>query len=226
MEFQSTREDQKSLSLTVYTNGFGLVKHKRQIRTDAKIGEIRFADVADQVDMDSIVIHGIDVLEHSYDYNLVSKRKLLEKYIGQVVTIRNHGEGHEVEVRLVSVSDGLIEELESIGEDAIEHTPLEGKLKFHIGEAYDIVTASREKKRGQRGSFEYVMIEYDLKNHKEENIRVDIEHFIYDRLWKLETSSHDYEIINSSKVEFCARIAAGKTAKVEFTYKIDKRHGT
>ncbi|RNF38218.1 DUF4139 domain-containing protein [Planococcus salinus] len=425
MRFQSTLEDRKSLRLTIYTGGFGVVKEVRRITTAGEVDEVQFLDVAEQIETDSILVRGLEVLEQNYDDDLVSGRKLLKKFIGEVVTVRNPELGEEIQIRLLHVADdmigeridtkeiminpsgelilpslpdglsakpaliwkvvpaqmdgdvqvsyltqgvewqanyaaeiagnqlnltgwvklqnragthfinakikliagdgrrreilrknlepvimesmsneqpfdersfadyhaytierpvtvlneqtkqisflkmegasfrkiykvgpfsqraemvleidntaanqlgiplpkGLIKvyeqdvdgEMEFVGEDVLEHTSKEEKLKLTIGNAFDIVSDSREKKRIKQGGFEYVTHEYRLKNRKGENVRVDIEHVVSERIWEMESSTHDYEIKHSSELEFRVRLAADKSALVEFTYKVDKR---
>ena len=38
----------------------------------------------------------------------------------------------------------------------------------------------------------------------------------------MESSTHDYEVKQSNELEFRVRIPSGKTAEVEFTYKVDR----
>ncbi|HSI67450.1 MAG TPA: DUF4139 domain-containing protein [Planococcus sp. (in: firmicutes)] len=421
MKYQSTHENRKSLGLTVYSNGFGMVKEVREMRAEVEIDEVQFLDVAEQIETDSILVRGLEVMEQNFDFDLVSKTNLLEKYVDRVVTIRNVEFQEEVRFRLLSVTDGIIGErvdtkeilvnpsgdlilpslpdglllkpaliwkvassllseevsvsyltqglgweanyvveiigeklsltgwiqitnragihfkdaslkliagevnrhqrvhaemlytkteaygdgfeersfadyhvysisrpitlmneqtkqinflglpqaeyrkfygvnqrseraeiiyefvnrsasgrgvalpkgrvkiyerdadgeMEFTGEDAIGHIPEEEKVKLKVGEAFDVVSKSWEATREKDGGFEVVTYKYKLRNRKEENIRVEIEHIIHDVNWEMEMSSHDYEVLDSKKLEFRVRLAAGKEAEIEFTYKVD-----
>lgn len=421
MKYQSTHENRKSLGLTVYSNGFGMVKDVREMRAEVEIDEVQFLDVAERIEMDSILVQGLEVMEQCFDYDLVSRRKLLEKYVDRVVTVRNAELQEEVRFRLLSAVDGIIgeridtkeilvepsgdlilpslpdglllkpaliwkvasslldeevsisyltaglhweasynveiigetfnltgwvqitnqagadfkgarlkliagevkrsqpvhpemmfartealsggfeersfadyhvyvlerpitllndqtkqisffgvsdvdylkvykvneastraeiifefanraengmglplpkgrvkiyerdadEEMEFVGEEAMSHIPKDEKVSFKIGEAFDIVSESWEAKREKDGGYEVVTHKYRLKNHKEEKIRLKIEHTIHEMNWEMEVSTHDYELVESKKLEFRIRLPAGKEEEVEFTYRVD-----
>ena len=110
-------------------------------------------------------------------------------------------------------------DLEFIGEDRIGHTAAKEKMKVKIGENFRITSKAREKERKVIDGSEYVTIEYLIKNSQQENAAVLLEHTVHDRLWEMESSSHDYEMLNSQTLEFHVRIAAEKTVLLEFTYK-------
>lgn len=426
MKFQSTRQQQTSLSLTVYNDGFGLVKETRMIPGNHEMAEIQFMDIASQIEADSVLVDGFHVLEQSYDCDLISKEKLLEKYIDEVLTVRNAELGEEMQIRLLSVSGSIIGkrvdteeiiidpvgqlilpvlpeglltkptlvwkiapietdaearisyltqglewranyvaeirgsqlvfsgwiqlsnnsgmdfidsrlklasgkvnrygdtfplnepirlfakaekpdsafeehgfadyhaysmerpitikreqtkqisflkvenaafrklykvepgskqvkvslefdnteannlgiplpkgllkvyeqdqdgEMEFIGENAINHVAAQQKLSLVIGDAFDLISKNWEKKRDRRGHFDYVTHVYKIQNQKAENVRIDVSHRIPERIWQMESSTHDYEVKQSNELEFRVRIPSGKTAEVEFTYKVDR----
>lgn len=426
MKFQSMRHQQTSLSLTVYNDGFGLVKETRMIPGNKEVTELQFMDIASRIEADSVLIDGLHVLEQSYDCDLITKEKLLEKYIDEVLTVRNAELGEEMEIRLLSVSDSIIGkrvdteeividpvgqlilpalpeglltkptllwkiapietdiearvsyltqglewranyvaeirgsqlafsgwiqlsnnsgmdffdsrlklasgkvnryaevhplneqirlfakaeepnsafeehafadyhaysidrpvtitseqtkqisflkmegaafrkfykveqgskqvkviiefdnteanklgmplpkgilkvyeqdrdgEMEFIGENAINHVAAQQKISLIIGDAFDLISKSWEKKRDKRGHFDYVTYVYKLQNQKVENVRVDVKHQISERVWQMESSTHDYEVKQSNELELRVRIPSGKTVEVEFTYKVDR----
>ena len=112
-------------------------------------------------------------------------------------------------------------DLEFIGEERIGHTPAKEKLLVKIGEAYDLTNKARERSRKKIDGHEYVTYEYQINNNKQENTGVLVEHIINDPIWEMESSTHDYEVMNSHTLEFHVRIGAGKTVEVEFTYKAE-----
>ena len=426
MKIQSTQEERKSLRLTFYNGGFGLVKEVRMLESSEPASEIQFMDVAEHIEADSVMIKGLKVLEQNYDYDLADGQKLLGKYIGHVVTVRNQEAGEEMAMRLLSASDGIVGErtyngeilinppgglvlpalpeglslkpslnlqiaptvlqqevqvsymtkgleweasyvaeiigdalsltgwvklrnetgtsfpeaalkfisgevnryerphlfrasgfmqqrdmaaeppfeehgfadyhvyaldrpvtllngqlkqihfmrlenaifkkayvverdsrqaavklqfknsnanglsiplpkglvkvfeqdtdgeLEFAGEDFLEHTPHGEIVSLKIGQAVDILSESREALRERRGNTEVATCIYTVKNKKQEGVKIDIDHEIFEPLWKMETSSHDYEVKSSRIVEFRVWVGAGKSASVEFTYVMDK----
>lgn len=111
--------------------------------------------------------------------------------------------------------------LEFIGEARIGHTPAKEKLFVKIGEAYNLTNKARERSRKKADGHEYVTIEYQIKNSKPENVGILVEHIVDDPFWTMESSTHDYEVVDSHTLEFHVRIGAGKTVELEFTYKAE-----
>lgn len=426
MKFQSTQRHQTSLSLTVYNDGFGFVKETRTIPGNKEVDEVQFLDIASEIEVDSVLIDGLHVLEQSYDCDLIGKARLLEKYIDKVIVVRNTEVDEEMKIRLLSVSGNIIGErvetkeividpigqlilpalpaglltkpalvwkvagveadleakvsyltqglewqanyvaeicgadltltgwiqlsnnsgmdflafqlklaagkvnryrdphplhaqarlfaqaeepnsafeehsfadyhtysvdhpvsilhgqkkqisflkireatfrklykvepgskqakiimefdntatnklgislpkgvlkvyeqdrdgeMEFIGENAISHTAAQQKVSLLIGEAFDIVSKSWEKKRNRHGNFDYVTYIYKLQNQKSEYVRIEVNHQIRERSWQMESSTHDYELKQSDELEFRVHIPAGKLVEMEFTYKVDR----
>ena len=89
----STQEDQTGLEITVYNSNLGLVKDQRQIKLGSGIQELKFMDVASQIIPTSVSIKSFQeadpfsILEQNYEYDLLSPRKLLDKYVGKEVKL-------------------------------------------------------------------------------------------------------------------------------------------
>ncbi|HVP38224.1 MAG TPA: DUF4139 domain-containing protein [Candidatus Saccharimonadales bacterium] len=77
----------RSLALTIYNDNLALVKDRRTLDFPRGSGEIRFADVAAQIDPTSVHFETVDdagaaqILEQNYQYDLVSAERLLQKYV-------------------------------------------------------------------------------------------------------------------------------------------------
>ncbi|RAL25562.1 DUF4139 domain-containing protein [Thermoflavimicrobium daqui] len=110
MAYISTKDDTKQLSLTIYNDGFGVVKETRIMNLDDQEQEVYYLDVAEKTEIDSILINGLQVQEMNYEYDLVSKKKLLEKYIDQTIYIFDKETKTKTEYRLLSVTDGIVVE--------------------------------------------------------------------------------------------------------------------
>lgn len=108
MNYTSTMGDTKELSITIYNNDFGVVKEKRQISIDKGTDVIQYLDVAQLIEIDSIIVDGVEVIELNYDYDLVSKEKLMEKYLGKTIILHDKEEKTKEQYRLLSVSGGLV----------------------------------------------------------------------------------------------------------------------
>ena len=82
--------DRRSLELVVYNNGLALVNEKRQVRTAEGTFALRFSDVGRLIIPASVVLETggrLGVLEQQYAYNLLTKDRLLESYLGRQVTL-------------------------------------------------------------------------------------------------------------------------------------------
>ncbi|OQX92533.1 MAG: hypothetical protein B6D58_02285 [candidate division Zixibacteria bacterium 4484_95] len=109
--------------------------------------------------------------------------------------------------------------LQFIGEDLIDHTPKDEKVRVYLGDAFDI-TGTRKKtniedlgKDRVRESYEIV-----LKNHKKEDIVVTVvEHTRGWREWEIKRSSLEYRKIDNYRIEFDVEVAAESEATLTYT---------
>jgi len=83
-----------STELTVYTDGYALVKDQRQLPVELHKGlnEVRFRDVAGTIEADSVHFASLTdpkarVIEQNYEFDLVNADKLLQKYVDQQVSL-------------------------------------------------------------------------------------------------------------------------------------------
>jgi hypothetical protein len=117
-----TQEQQKGVSLTVYNKNLGLVKDIRHIRLGSGVHEIRFMDVASQINPTTVHLkslidpEGLKILEQNYEYDLLNPQKLLEKYVGKKVQIyhKNYYTGEEeiVDATLLSTNGGPVYQID------------------------------------------------------------------------------------------------------------------
>jgi len=114
----STAEQQAMIELTVYNNNLALVKDTRNVELPVGEGELNFMDVASHVMPVTVHARSLNypedfaVLEQTYQYDLMSPDKLLEKYVGEKIKIINWNEFQDrkdtVEAILLSTSQGQI----------------------------------------------------------------------------------------------------------------------
>jgi len=96
--------------------GYALVRDARRMTLQNGIGELRFSDVAKRIDPTTVAFEslsdpaGTRVIEQNYQYDLVDNIKLLDRYIGQTISVTQvHGDKTEqVSGKLLSASGGLI----------------------------------------------------------------------------------------------------------------------
>lgn len=116
----STKADHQALSLTIYNSNTALVRDVRRLHLPAGNLELRFADVAPQIEPATVRIASLTnprqltVLEQDYRYDLLSPQKLLQKYVGKQVTlirrVTENNSTREVSMKATLLSDnnGLI----------------------------------------------------------------------------------------------------------------------
>lgn len=112
--------------------------------------------------------------------------------------------------------------LQFIGEDQIDHTPRDEKVRLYIGDAFDVV-GERKQMNVQRISDRVtrVQMEISLRNHKKEPITVTTIEHAYGQ-WKVINSSQEYKKKDSTTFEFEVKVAPDSETKV--TYEIEMRY--
>ena len=96
--------------------GYALVRDRRALAIGAPIGEVRFSDVATRIDPSTVSFasltdpSGTRVIEQNYQFDLVDGHKLLQRYIGQKISVdQTQADRFErVSGTLLSASNGLI----------------------------------------------------------------------------------------------------------------------
>ena len=118
----STGDNRVSVAVTVYNDGRGLVREERNLDLTAGINEVRFMDVAEQIQAPTVRVAPIEgapfnVLEQNYEFDLLSPAKLLDKYVGQTITLvqqkmmNNSTVDESVEAKLLSNNAGTVWEI-------------------------------------------------------------------------------------------------------------------
>lgn len=111
--------------------------------------------------------------------------------------------------------------LQFVGEDSIDHTPKDEKVRVKLGDAFDVV--------GTRKQIDWKKIAYDtyeaafeisLRNHKKEDVAVKVIEPIPGE-WKMLSSSHDYKKTEAFAAEFSIPVSKDKETKL--TYRVQMR---
>lgn len=85
---------QKQVALTIYNSNLALVKDIRKIELAEGTPEIKFQDVAAQIDPTSVYFvsrtapEQVAILEQNYEYDLVNSAKIMQKYVDQEISIQ------------------------------------------------------------------------------------------------------------------------------------------
>lgn len=94
--------------------GYAIVRHDRTYNIPSGINALRITDVAALIDPTTVTFESLDkpdtrVLEQSFQFDLVSQEKLLQRYLGQTITVEQpRGDQVDlVEGTLLGIGDGL-----------------------------------------------------------------------------------------------------------------------
>lgn len=109
-----------------------------------------------------------------------------------------------------------IKSVEFIGEDFINHTPKDEKVKLYIGDAFDIVaedkTVSQRKISDRVNEYEF---ENTFKNRKNEDIVIEMERN-FGSNWQILSSNIPYEKKDAFTVIFKVPVKKNSEAKLEY----------
>ncbi len=103
----------EGVDITVYNQNVALVKDKRTLALKSGMNEVRFTDVASQIDPTSVQFssltdpNGTRVLEQNYAYDIVGSSKILQKYLDQTISLVTE-DGSKYTGKLLSGSDDII----------------------------------------------------------------------------------------------------------------------
>ena len=105
---------QGDVSVTIYNNNLALVQDIRQLSIANGISRIEFPDVSAQIQPQTVSFNapGASIVEQNFDFDLLSPAKLMEKAVGQVVTIVrvNPATGAETreQAKVLAVNGGVV----------------------------------------------------------------------------------------------------------------------
>jgi hypothetical protein len=92
-ETLTTTRDQQSLAVTIYNNNLALVKDLREVKLPKGEVSLAFQEVSAQIRPETAGLRnltadkGFWINEQNFDFDLLSPDKLLEKYVGETVTV-------------------------------------------------------------------------------------------------------------------------------------------
>ena len=120
----STARDLSDVAITIYNDNLGLVKETRTLTLSGGRNEVRYMDVASQVNPRTVHMvslsapAALQVLEQNYEYDLISPDKLMEKFIGRKVKLVFPPPGgdrtaeRETDATLVSTTGGMVYQID------------------------------------------------------------------------------------------------------------------
>lgn len=114
--------------------------------------------------------------------------------------------------------------LEFIGEDMIDHTPKDEKVRTFVGNAFDIVG---ERKQMATRRITQRVIEYDfeieIRNHKEDNVTVVVEEDLQGwPQWEIRNLTHRYAKKSQNRIEFHVPIPSNGKIVLKYTIRYSR----
>src|SRR5580692_4781853 len=79
----------RTLAVTIYANDLALIQDKRDITVQVGRQRIEFADVSARIRPETVSLTAADIsiVEQNFDFDLLTPAKLMEKAVGQQVTL-------------------------------------------------------------------------------------------------------------------------------------------
>jgi hypothetical protein len=111
--------------------------------------------------------------------------------------------------------------LQFVGEDSIDHTPKDEKIRVKLGDAFDVVGSRKQTdwKKIAYDTYE-ASFEISIRNHKKEDVIVKVLEPIPGD-WTILSSSHEYTKTEAFTAEF--NIPVPKDKEVKLTYRVRMR---
>jgi hypothetical protein len=111
--------------------------------------------------------------------------------------------------------------LQFIGEDSIEHTPKDEKIRLYIGDAFDVVgERTRKDFRTEGHHIAYETFEIVLRNHKEQDTEIKVVEKLWRYTnWDIVAQSVNFEKKDASTMEYTAKVPKNGETKLTYTVK-------
>jgi hypothetical protein len=120
----------------------------------------------------------------------------------------------------VSKMDSADKTLEFIGEDVIDHTPRNEKVRIKLGSAFDVVGERRQLDFKVDTSRKMMSeeIEIKLRNQKKEPVTVIVRENLYRWVnWQITAKTHEFEKQDARTIHFPVKIAAGEEVTLRYS---------
>ncbi|MBD3219719.1 DUF4139 domain-containing protein [bacterium] len=111
---RSDPDQRQAIELTVYTRDLALVREVRTVRMPDGEFQLEFRGVPEKIKPATLLIggdRGLSVLEQNYEFDLMSRQSILEKYVGREVAWILE-DGGRVSGRLLATAQGPVFEVD------------------------------------------------------------------------------------------------------------------
>jgi hypothetical protein len=110
--------------------------------------------------------------------------------------------------------------LQFTGEDRIDHTAKNEKIKVKIGEVFDVAAEKVQTEFKQlEPRLHEITMEVTLRNQKNEDVRILVEEPVPGD-WQMISNTHSYEKIQANLIRFLVPVAKGQEVKVRYKVRV------
>ena len=107
--------------------------------------------------------------------------------------------------------------LEFIGEDLIDHTPKDEKVRLFLGNAFDIKAERAMTDKSSTGKDSYTETwQIKLRNHKDSAVDIVVVERLYG-FWEIKKATHQYKKKDATTVEFFVNVPKDQEVVLEYT---------
>ena len=109
-----SQSSQGDVAVTIYNNDLALVQDTRQMAIPSGRSRQEFPDVSAQIRAETVTLtgQGIGIVEQNFDYDLLSPQALMQKAVGETITIvrTNPATGEETRerARVLAANNGVV----------------------------------------------------------------------------------------------------------------------
>ena len=108
--------DRTQIDVTVYNQDLALVRELRSIELPKGEFQLEFRDVPSRIDPVTLLVvpagkSGLELLEQNYEYDLMSREKILQKYVGRELSWIQE-DGSRIQGKLLGMNDGPVFEVD------------------------------------------------------------------------------------------------------------------
>jgi hypothetical protein len=119
----------------------------------------------------------------------------------------------------VSRLDAADNSLEFIGEDAIDHTPRDEKVRVKLGSSFDVVGERKQAdfRIDNNARWMEEEIEVEVRNHKDEDVEVQVREFLFRwSNWQVVSSSQTYTREDARTILFPVKVPKNSNRTVKY----------
>ena len=110
--------------------------------------------------------------------------------------------------------------LQFVGEDSVDHTPRDEKIRIKMGSAFDVVGSRKQADWKKLAADTYeAAFEIAVRNQKKEDVVVKVVEPI-PGAWTMLSASHEYKKTEAHTAEFTLTVPKGKEVKLTYNAKM------